>query len=223
MKKGFTLIELMVVIAIAAVMMGAVSVGFASFFHTISVQNAPGQIGDILDQLSRETITRDYKKSSVFFESEYLLADSVGAEAALLLKRSVGGCPGQRFQLKGGKDAWLFITDPSGDPVDEPRFLAAGTPLCFDPLGYREREVICELKSDDGFSNKIRVFPLNLNLNPSDDIQIETNNYRLDILQPYGKKERYENDTLMNEADSAELTVKSKEGDAEAAYELPKS
>ena len=220
MKKGFTLTELMIVIVIIALMSGAVAYGFSSFFHTISVQNAPGQIGDILDQLSREAITRNYSKSSVSFEEEYLLVDSQVAEAGLNLTWSTVGCGLNQVSLQSDADSWLFTSDPNEDPLKEPLWLAVGTPSCIDPLEFTEREVIMQLKQNNDVSNKIRIFPLNLNLNPSDDIEIESNNYRLDILQPYGKKELYENDTLLPESQSASITIKSQEDDATLDYEL---
>jgi len=224
MKKGFTLIELMVVIAIAAIMMGAVAGGFGSFFNTISVQNAPGQIGDILDQLGREAITRNYVKSSVFFKKDYLLVDSQTAGATLNLEWGTSPpCAPKLIWLKSDQYAWLFISDPSGDPLTEPRILKADEEYCINPTDYPEREVVNELRQNGDFSNKIRIFPLNLNLNSADDIEIADNVYHLDILQPYGKKERYKDDALLLESDSASIFIQSAESDAEVEYELPKS
>ncbi|MBU1015947.1 hypothetical protein KJ657_02550, partial [Patescibacteria group bacterium] len=82
--------------------------------------------------------------------------------------------------------------------------------------------LVYNLDSDTGFSNEIRIFPLNLNLRGSDDIYLEDNDYRLDILQPYGQKKRYQGGIPMDENTDATITVKSTDGEAETTFDLPK-
>ena len=103
----------MVTIAIISIMTGAVSIGFHSFSSTINVQNVPGYIGDILSELDMETILEEYKKSSVYFEASYLLADSRNADVDLFLSWEKilianGNCAVGDVKLKSSDDAQLL-------------------------------------------------------------------------------------------------------------------
>ncbi|MFH1410398.1 MAG: prepilin-type N-terminal cleavage/methylation domain-containing protein [Patescibacteria group bacterium] len=225
--KGFTLIEMMVVVAIIAVMTSAVTIGFHSFFSTINVQNVPGYISDILHELSQEAILREYKKSSVYFENSYLLADSRNADADFTLdwekvSVTIGDCEAGNLRLKSSDDDQLLKRDANGELLDKPVQLLKDEEICIDPLEYKEREFVYSLESAHGFSNEIRIFPLNLNLRGSDDIYLENNDYRLDILQPYGQKKRYLNGIPLDDNTAATITVKSTDGEAETTFDLPK-
>ncbi|MBU1016525.1 prepilin-type N-terminal cleavage/methylation domain-containing protein, partial [Patescibacteria group bacterium] len=224
-RGGFTLIELMVVVAIIAVMTSTVTIGFHSFFSTINVQNVPGYIGDILHELSQEAILREYKESSVYFDNSYLLADSRNADADFTLdwekvSVTIGDCEAGDLRLKSSDDAELL--SGSADKVFSSVHLPEDGEICVDPLEYKERELVYNLDSDTGFSNEIRIFPLNLNLRGSDDIFLEVNNFRLDILQPYGQKKRYQGGIPLEEDTDATITVKSTDGEAKTTFNLPK-
>ncbi|MFH0838042.1 MAG: prepilin-type N-terminal cleavage/methylation domain-containing protein [Patescibacteria group bacterium] len=224
-RGGFTLIELMVTIAIIVIMTGAVSVGFNSFFSTVGVQNAEGYISGIIDELKMETINDEYKKSSVFFESSYLLADSVNAGADLTLSwekvlTADGDCEAGDIRLKSSGDAELLLG--SADKVFSSVQIPKDGEICVNPLEYKEREFVYNLESGHGFSNEIRIFPLNLNLRGSDNIFVKDNDYRLDILRPYGQERRYQNGTLLDENTAATITIKSTDDEAEVTFDLPK-
>ncbi|MBU1016535.1 prepilin-type N-terminal cleavage/methylation domain-containing protein, partial [Patescibacteria group bacterium] len=70
---GFTLTELMVTVAIIAIMGTSVTVGWHSFSGTIAVRNAAGNIGGFIDGLEEAHLRDEYTKSSVYFMKKYLL------------------------------------------------------------------------------------------------------------------------------------------------------
>lgn len=218
----------MVTVAIIAIMGTSVTVGWHSFSGTIAVRNAAGNIGGFIDGLEEAHLRDEYTKSSVYFMKKYLLADSVVPGAALSLEWEPvtiagGGCGEGDIRLTSPDEALLFVSDPEGDFLSGPVPLYAGEKLCVNPVKYGSPETVYRLMTDTGSSNYIRVFPLNHGQNSADDVYLEPDSYRLDILKNYGKKKRYKNGTLLNKGDAASVTVKLSEGGAEAVFELPEN
>ena len=58
--KGFSLLEIMVTVAIIGVMAGSVVVGFNSFGDTVRVRETAGVLTDTVKRLELETIRRDF-------------------------------------------------------------------------------------------------------------------------------------------------------------------
>lgn len=212
-QGGFTFVELMVVVAIMAILAGTVSVGWHSFSDFIAFQNATGTIEDILDEITTDHLRDEYKETSVWFESEYLLVDSVSHEARLTLgwekvSAAVGDCAVGDIKLKSPVTAQFFANDGEGNPLFDSVPLQADEEFCIDPLEYKEREMVYELQTDEDFSNRLRVFPIDRSFSGSGGITIEPNSYRVDILQPYPRKRRYENGILLDKDATASITVR---------------
>ncbi|MFH0838276.1 MAG: type II secretion system protein [Patescibacteria group bacterium] len=225
-RGGFTLIEIMAVVAIIAIMGTTVTVGWHSFSGTIAVRNAVGNIEGVIDGLEEAHLRDEYTKSSVYFMKDFILADSVGAGAVFSLgwepvTIAGDGCEDGDIRLISPDEALLFVSGPEGDFLSSPLPLYAGDKLCVDPLGHKGSTAVYQLWSDMDFSNEIRLFPLNPSQNSADDVNIESNGYRLDILKNYGQKKRYKNGIPLKGGDAASVTVKLSEGGAEAVFELP--
>ena len=226
-KKGFTLIELMVVVAIMAIMSVGASVGFQSFFQYVTVQNASGYLQTVISQLSTEVSDNDYKKSSVYFEGLYLLVDSKSAAADLTLGWekvlvASGDCKVGDVKLKSSDEAYFFVRDNEGELLDDFMQLSQNQEICIDPLEHKKQEIIYELQTPTDTSNQIRLFPLDPEGNNSSGTFIEANDYRLDILWRYGQKKRYKAGNLLDDGTPATLTIKSTDGEAEVTFDLPK-
>ena len=223
--KAFTLIELMVVVAIMAIMSVGASVGFQSFFQYVTVQNASGYLQTVISQLSTEVSDNDYKKSSVYFEDRYLLVDSRSVNADLTLGWekvlvATPDCQVGDIKLKSSDDAQLL----EGGANDTPSTvqMSQNEEICVNPFKYKEPETIYDLQAGRAFSNQIRIFPLDLEKGNSSGAYIEANDYQLDILGQYGKKKRYKAGNLLDDSTPATLIIKSTDGEAEVTFDLPK-
>ncbi|MDH5597223.1 MAG: prepilin-type N-terminal cleavage/methylation domain-containing protein, partial [Candidatus Peregrinibacteria bacterium] len=75
-NKGFSLLEIMVVVAIVGIMAGSVVVGFNAFGNTIRTRETAGVLSDLLKGFELETIRRDYQKLTIQFEPAYLVVEA---------------------------------------------------------------------------------------------------------------------------------------------------
>lgn len=223
-RRGFTLIELMVVVAIMAIMAVGATVGFQSLFHYVTVQSAPGYLQTVISQLSTEVSDGDYKKSSVYFKHDYLLVNSIDFQtnAELVYEENGNNCSSGEVELTAKNAGIFYAKSIEGETLGSPSQVQSNDPICIDPLEYKQGEVIYELQTDTDSYNQIRLFPLDPKGNNTGEIYIETNAYRLDILAPYSQKKRYSNNVLLDDGDTATLTIKSTEGEAEVTFDLPK-
>lgn len=218
----------MLVIAIIGIMGGTVTVGWHSFSDFIAVRNAAGNIEVFIDGLENDHLRNEYAKSSVYFMEKYLLADSENSDVALSLKwetvtAASDGCAAGDLRLFSTKESLLFVSGPEGNFLSAPMPLYADDELCFDPLAYGKSMAVYWLRADSNFSNTVRVLPLNPAKNAADEVYLEPDSFRLDILKNYGKKERYKDNVPVKDEDPAAVTVKIREGDAEAVFDLPKN
>lgn len=220
--------ELIVVVAIMAILAGGASVGRHSLADFIALQSATGAIETVIAGIRTDHLRDEYTKSSVYFMEEYLLADSKSHEAALVLKwepvTTAGpDCEAGDIRLISSDEAILFVSDPWDGFLGFPAPLYGGDSLCFNPLAHTNTTTFFQLRSDRDFSNVIRFFPLNPGKGAASPVYLEPNDYRLDILMAFGKKKRYKNGVLLSDGDAASITVKVRESDATAVFDLPKN
>jgi len=224
-QKGFSLVELMLVVVIIAVMAGAVSIGFSTFLGGVGVKNAAGHIQDVLHQLDLETAVSEYEKSTVSFEESFLLVDSKLAGTGITLSWQVPGatCAIDELSMKSSQDALLYTRDVAFKNLTSPLQVQAGTEVCVNPLKLMEREIVYQLESPSDASNKIRIFPLNYNEGETDEVRLEANDYSLEILAPYSQKKRYKGSVLLPEGQASELTVISEKTGESETFVLPQN
>ena len=84
--SGFSLVELMVVVAIIAIMSVSVSVGFRYMGDTLRTKQVAGIISDTVKKAEMEVLRGDYKKNTIQFTAGYLVITSEPENTSLELR-----------------------------------------------------------------------------------------------------------------------------------------
>ncbi len=213
--QGFSLLEIMVTVAIISIMAGSVVVGFNSFGQTVRVRETAGVISDTVRNLELEMIRREYDKQTLRFEEDFMLLESEVENQNLTLSwKGVGGsCPAGQ--------GWMEI-DNTGSP--DTIFLAKrdqyDNNLEIIPIGAGVLSIYCENFSDSeenelrfqafkgsDKSQVIRFKHFNIRRSDlSDPAEITAGtNYSLEISAPYGTKQFFNNGAP--EMGTVELTL----------------
>jgi len=72
-SKGFTLVEIMVVVAIIAILSGTAMVGWNSLRETITLEQSGEILKDIVKKTEMEILQNEYEKVTLHFKEDYLL------------------------------------------------------------------------------------------------------------------------------------------------------
>jgi|GEM_PF-2680259 len=221
--KGFSLIEIMVVVAIMAIMASGVVIGFGSFEKTVRVRETAGVITDTVKNLELEMIRRDYTKQTVHFEENYLVSEAEVENQVLALKWvGPGGSCGADEQLEADNmgsstPVYLAQRDQYGNNL-KITVIPASTKLtvCVPFLTSEQTEWNYQLFRGSEVSQAVRFIHFNIRRG-EDSSQLVTinagNNYTLQITAPYATKEFYDGSAL--ETGEVKLTVGNVDGQTE--------
>lgn len=206
-KKGFSLVELIVVITIIAVLSISSVVGFGLLGDVLRVREVTGMLEDIVKQEELKVLRGDFIKSTINFYPNYVVIKEELEDSELILKlRKVDGsecssCPDCEYKLKFEQKSALAKKDEEEEML-QIKSVEDTDVECVDFKNSDEIEWSYQLIGSDEVSDIIRFVHLNIqrdNLdNPISIISGEGSKF--EIQAPYGKKYAYDsNNTLINE------------------------
>lgn len=214
-NKGFTLLEIMIVVAILAIMASGVTVGLNGFGKTVHVRETAGVIQDIIRELELETVKKDYLKSTIHFKTDYLVVESELEGATLPIELNNSDC----IQADDEAPEIVFLNSRNreGNAI-QAHFFLSNDPYCpgnFASSGQLHREY--QLIDQNGnVSDVIRWIDFNLNQDPgSEAVAIRDNDYIVEVSASYGSKRIYNDSDKVPEAT---LTLESE--DYEESFEI---
>lgn len=205
--KGFSLLEIMVVVAIVGIMASSVVIGFNSFGETVRTKETAGVITDLIKRLELEMIRRDYTKQTVHFEEDYLAVEAhvegEVSDTSFSLKwlGTGGSCSPDEEVLeienKQPTPVYLAKRDQYGNNL-EIQPISPGPPEyeCVDFLNSEETEWQYQVFSGSQGSQIIRFLHFNIRRDSGNQPALNSNNYTLEISAPYASKEIYDGATL---------------------------
>lgn len=203
--KGFSLVEIMVVVAIIAIMASSVVIGFGSFERTVRVRETAGVITDTLKKLELDMIRRDYARQTIHFEKDYLVSEAEAENQASFfsLDRSGNPCPdGEELEATNtsGSPIYLAQRDAEGNNLEISIIPISATPkeVCVKFMDSEEAEWNYQLFKGSEVSQTIRFIHFNIRRDDDSSTRavITDNNYTLQITAPYAAKEFYDNGIL---------------------------
>lgn len=219
--KGFSLLEIMVVVAIMAIMASTVVVSFGAFEKTVRVRETAGVITDTIKNLELEMIRRDYIGQTIHFEKDYLVseAEAENQTTSFSLKRADTGACGDKDELEANNSltspVYLAQRDAEGNNLNISVIPASSaTPVCVAFLDSKETEWDYQLFQGSAVSQTIRFLHFNVRRgdSPSNRVSIVDNDFTLQITAPYGTKEFY--DGSAPTTDEVKLTVENADKDS---------
>ncbi len=221
-KGGFSLLEIMVTVAIISIMSGSVVIGFNSFAQTVRLQETAGVITDMIKNMELEMIRRDYVKQTIHFEPDYLVVEaeveSQNPDLLLSWISSTNKCnPGEEelnINNKSANTIYLAKRDKNANNMEIKAFRHSyKTFECITFKDSEETEWQYQLFESGNRSQIIRFLHFNIRRGNSDPVEITSgNNYTLEITAPYASKTFYSGTTL--ETGNVEIEVKNKENDS---------
>lgn len=226
--KGFSLVEIIVVVAIMAVMASSVVIAFGSFETTVRVRETAGTITDIIKNLELDMIRRDYIKQTVRFAEDYLISEAEVENQTLSLDYVLGpGCPAGEEKLipnnlSSATPAFLAQRDALGNNLSIQVIPGSSNEkVCVPFYNSAETEWQYQLFRGGEVSQVIRFLHFNLRREDPESTQTkitEGTNYTLQITAPYADKSFYDAGVLT--ADEVNLVVKSFDGEVSETLTL---
>ena len=214
LKKGFSLIELTVVVGIMSVLGTATIAGFNYFGDSIRAGEVVGIIRDTIRQAELSILKGDYRQVNIHFMNHYLILEQVVEGASLDLNLEVACSQDGRagHNLTGDAGA-LNTLDEAGRLIE-----VTALPLCANFEKSLESEWQYQLISGQARSNIIRFVHFNLGTSFALSPLVPAS-YRLEIEAPYAKKRFYANDVLT--AGTATIDLLDPNGSSSAKITLP--
>ena len=226
--KGFSLLEIMVVVAIISIMAGTVVVGFNSFGETVRTRETAGVITDTIKNLELEMIRREFVKQTVNFEEGYLVVEAQVENQSEDMILEWEGPNGNCEELKitnplSGTPVYLAQRDAEDNnmQIDAITDASKTVPVCF--ADSDETEWRYQLFKGADRSQVIRFIHFNIRRGSTADYAriADGTDYTLEITAPYASKEIFEIDpntkekipvtqadlTIQNGGDPVEITL----------------
>ena len=199
-KGGFTLLEVMVVMAIIGIMSATVLIGIDTFGKSVRVEETAGVIQDVIKKMQLETTQGDFETNELHFENNFLAVESglMGSSLELnYLGLGANSCKSHEATLelkKMGEVTYLIKKDEKGNSLETKTFKNDQT-LCLDFSSSKETEWQFETFSGSDHSNVIRLIHFNINRSDLNTPIGIVNGKAKSVLisAPFGKKEYFEN------------------------------
>lgn len=199
----------MVTVAVIGVMAGSVVVGFNGFGQTVRIQETGGVLTDTLKRLELETIRRDYEKSTVHFEENFLVLESeVEGQTLTLNYFGPDDCPAGEVKIEVDATSQVSLAqrDEYGNNMEISSYGPSGLEeVCINFLDAPETEWQYQAFNSGNKSQVIRFLHFNIRRDSADPVTVSSNPYTLEISAPYAKKVFYNADLV--EAGTVALTL----------------
>ncbi len=212
-SAGFTLLELMVVMAIISIMSATTVIGFNRFSESVQVRETAGLLKDRLQALELEVLEGDYEDNTVHFLRNYLVIESELPNASLSLDFSLTACAGDPgFNISTTEPVQLSRQNEFGETLDLSTY-SSDVAICPDFTNQDEPSLEYSLFNNTQWSNKLRFMHFNVQgLDSAQPVSLVDEAIRLEINGPYAKKTVYRSDS--EELGPVELTLESEQGDS---------
>jgi prepilin-type N-terminal cleavage/methylation domain-containing protein len=211
--KGFSLVELLVVVGIIAILSVTSIAGFGYLKDTLKTRAVTGLLGDMIKQEELKILRGDFNKSTIYFLADYVVIDEEPADKTLKLSfRQTDSCI--LFDMNDSTPAANLIKKNEEGVNMETKSVAKGSSECVSFKDSEDLEWNYQLNESEQFSNTVRFIHFNIQ---RDDLNnpvsiTEGAGSKIEVMAPYGKKLIYKNDgTLINNpTDKVNITVKDK-------------
>jgi len=191
--KGFSLVELIVVIAIISILSYSSVVGFGYLGDILKVNEVSSLLKDVIKQEELKVLRGDFVGSTINFYKDYLVIEQELKDSSLKLtfEESTSSCFGQ-YQLKLSEAGNLKQWDKAGKVLNIKSVKKSETE-CVDFKSSDKIALNYQLIDSGKFSNIIEFVHFNLNRydlkNPFSIT--EGSGSKIEINAPYGKKYIY--------------------------------
>jgi len=210
-NKGFTLVEMMVVIAIISIMATGVVVGLGPVTDYVRLQQTVGVVEDLIHAEDLKIQRGDTLQAEVHFLTDYLVIEESTTDTGLSL--TPGPCPGG-YGATMGSDGNL-ITRTGEGVFMEMIPVTSGDTKCVKDFGSSgDTEWNYQLTQDGQVSPLVRFVHFNPDYeNPANAVQINTSGSNADTLvlkAPYLQKMIYSGGNLIQ--GEAHISLKNQNG-----------
>jgi len=189
--KGFSLVELIVVVAIISIMSVSTVVGFRYMGEGLRKQETKGIISDLIKRTELEILKGDYEKSTIHFLEEFFVIDGEVYDQDQALAITTTCTNGHSIQ--SNMAGTLYKKGVDGNLLEAGSILA-DTDRCIEFNNSDEREWQFQVVTDSDHSNILRFVHFNVNRDSSADPVLIKNAKiispfdKLIIEAPYAKK-----------------------------------
>lgn len=194
-RNGFTLVELMVVIAIISIMSVASVLGFGYLGDTLKTREVVGMLGDLIKQEELKILRGDFNKATIHFLKNYVVIEEVeeGYKPELLKLESFCDT-GKNYEIGYYPVASGVLTQKDGDgKIIDIRRVESGKE-CINFTGSTDNEWDYNLNESEDFSELLRFIHFNIqreDLNNPISIT-DGSGSKIELSAPYGKKTIYD-------------------------------
>jgi prepilin-type N-terminal cleavage/methylation domain-containing protein len=216
-KKGFSLVELLVVLGIIAILSVSSIAGFGYLGDTLKTREVTGLIGDMIQQEELKELRGDFNKATIYFLADYVVIDEDPENKALQLSFAQDVSCAEKHKIvfdlnESALTANLIKKDDKG-VVIETKSIAKNGSECIEFKNSEGLEWDYQLIESGQFSNTVRFAHFNIqrdNLNNPVSITGGAGS-KIEITAPYGKKLVYDSDgKLINDPSDPNYHIKLK-------------
>lgn len=224
LKRGFSLVELLVVVSIVAILSVSSVAGFSYLGDILKAKEVTGLMADKVKQEELKILRGDFEKAAIHFYRDYLVIEQMPEDASFILElheAGPGDCPeGVQHKLVYGNQGNLTQRDEK-ESILYIKNVSAGQ---FDCIPFKDSENIewgYQLSDGDQFSNHIRFVHFNLQRESASHNRIYVDagaGAFIEINAPYAKKTIYN-----SSGDSAgwiDISVRDENGNSEDTLTL---
>jgi prepilin-type N-terminal cleavage/methylation domain-containing protein len=206
--SGFSLVELLVVVAIVAVMAVSTIVGFGYLEDILRAREITGLMSDVIKQEELKVLRGDFKNVTIHFLQDYMVIEETPREASfeLTLDKTLCGTENEDYKIQFTQSGNLTKKDGDGAIIK----IESATPpsKCIEFKDSEDIEWNYQLTDGNKFSNVIRFVHFNIQRESlGNPIFIsEGAGSQIQIKAPYAKKDIY--DDTGNLVGWTEITAK---------------
>ena len=192
-KKGFTMVELIVVAAIIAIMSAASIVGFGYLGDVLKTKEVTGMLGDLIKQEELKILRGDFEKTTIHFLKNYIVIEEAeeGCDPKLLEFGLKCDSDPENYKINY-QDAVMTQKDGEGR-IKEIKNVSAGSE-CVVFKDSTDAEWDYQLNASGQFSKIVRFIHFNVKRDDlNNPIYIsEGSDSKIELTAPYGKKIFYD-------------------------------